>query len=95
MVNERALIEAFKNIKKEMDDLRNEIRKISESLNLKSNGNSEEIITKMQEKINNLNYAEEDIVNEIKVTKIKKQEIKEIKEVEELDDNIDLADSYY
>lgn len=91
MISERALIESFKKIKNDMDQIRKEIKDISSSLKTKNNGNDLESIEKQIEK---LNCAEEDLTESIKKESDSKKDNSEIK-LEELNENLDLADSYY
>ena len=107
MVNEKALLQAFQQIKKEFQDVRTELDKINSQLK-KPNGSSAEDLKSLQSELEKLNYTEEELfeiksfkepkaaelkVKELKTKTIKKEEENEV--IEELDDSINLADSYY
>ena len=103
MVNERALMEAFQNIKKEFQSLRHDIEEINTKLNA-SNGHAHEHhehheqapspdLTSIREQLERLNYAEDDVIEAMELEALKtksKAETKALKKnpIKEVDEFI-------
>jgi len=94
MVNERALIEAFQNIKKEFQSIRKDIDEINSRLN-NANGHTQQHtqqntdtesqnLTSIQEQLEKLNYAEESLFESMEnITNPQVQEHQERQEHQE------------